>query len=154
MPGLLGNGAAIARVTLQPGAINQPHIHPRAAEMLYLVHGMLRVCFVEENGGSRFCNDLRAGEAAIFPIGTIHYQQNFGHSVVEFIAVLTSDNPGVTTLPARLFDLPSEALGASFNRPIPVINRLRNGLPANPSGQGRAGPPAATLRRALEVSGF
>eukprot|EP00180_Rhodochaete_pulchella_P001129 Plantae.Rhodophyta-Rhodochaete_pulchella.ctg19465.p1 GENE.Plantae.Rhodophyta-Rhodochaete_pulchella.ctg19465~~Plantae.Rhodophyta-Rhodochaete_pulchella.ctg19465.p1 ORF type:complete len:339 (-),score=33.24 Plantae.Rhodophyta-Rhodochaete_pulchella.ctg19465:307-1323(-) len=155
-PGLVDSGAAIARVVLRPGAINMPHYHPRATEVIFVVRGRLRVCFNQENGGNRFCNDVKAGQLAVFPITTIHYQQNAGDDEAEFIAILTSDNPGAYSLPPRLFELPSEVLASAFDRTVMAINRWRDRIPSNPAprGRGRGAIPAATVEEALALSGF
>ncbi|CAN0308541.1 unnamed protein product, partial [Ectocarpus sp. 8 AP-2014] len=73
LPALDGQGISMALVNLDPCAINLPHIHPRATEMLYVIKGeQVRVAFVEENGGEgAVVNDLAQGDVAFFPQGLI-----------------------------------------------------------------------------------
>ena len=87
-------------------------------QMLYTIEGdKLRVAFVEENGGEgAVVNDLYRGDVAFFPQGLIHYQQNLGCKPVTFLAALNSEDPGVVTITTRFFELPSEAIQASFYR--------------------------------------
>jgi Cupin len=48
--------------------MNAPHMHPRAAEFLYLVNGTaLEVGFIEENGARFVGNTIYPGEGTIFP---------------------------------------------------------------------------------------
>eukprot|EP00181_Compsopogon_caeruleus_P000205 CAMPEP_0184689236 /NCGR_PEP_ID=MMETSP0312-20130426/30545_1 /TAXON_ID=31354 /ORGANISM="Compsopogon coeruleus, Strain SAG 36.94" /LENGTH=197 /DNA_ID=CAMNT_0027146565 /DNA_START=239 /DNA_END=833 /DNA_ORIENTATION=+ len=131
-PSLIDAGVTFARVRLNPGGANSPHIHPRAVEALYVIRGTLQVCFAEENGGVTICNLIRQGEATFFPQGTIHSQQNVGHQTAEFLAVLTSSNPGTLTVSSRFFSLPDSVLSAALNLPAANTNSIRNGIPANP----------------------
>lgn len=148
---LINSGLAFAEVTLNPGGANSPHIHPRAVEALYVIEGVLRVCFVEENGGSTHCNNLKAGEATFFPMGSIHYQQNFGKTAARFLAVLTSDNPGTLTVAPRMFTLPLEILSAAFNVETEALAGVRDNLPANPVAAGPGAFPAQRVRKALKL---
>lgn len=150
-PSLINSGLAFARVTLRPGGANSPHTHPRAVEALFVIRGILRVCFVEENGGATHCNDLKAGQATFFPMGTIHYQQNIGKTRARFLAVLTSDNPGTLTIAPRLFTLPLEILSAAFNVETEELATVRGGLPSNPIPAGPMAFPNPSLAEALAL---
>lgn len=135
LPSLQGIGASFALVTLEPCGINIPHVHPRASEILFVIAGDgLRTAFAEENGSERVVvNDLKAGEATFFPQGLIHYQQNLGCEKLTFIAALNSEDPGTVTIPTHLFDLPQEAIAASFNIAPSEVQKLHDGLPQNPA---------------------
>uniref|UniRef100_A0A7S1T4H6 Cupin type-1 domain-containing protein n=1 Tax=Compsopogon caeruleus TaxID=31354 RepID=A0A7S1T4H6_9RHOD len=148
-PSLVGSGLTMAKFVLQPGGANAPHIHPRGSEAIVVFEGSLRCCFAEENGGVTRCNDLKPGEMTFFPIGTIHYQQNFGQTTATYFAVLDSDFPGTVTVANRFFTLPNEILSAAFNLPPEDISRIREGLPSSPIGAGPGATPAATLDEAL-----
>lgn len=146
---LIKSRLAFALVTLNPGGANAPHTHPRAVEALYLIEGVLRVCFAEENGGTTNCNDLHAGQATFFPKGTIHYQQNFGKTAARFLAVLTHDNPGTLTVAARLSTLPIEILSAAFGVEPDVLKPVLANLPSNPLQAGPGALPAPNVTLAL-----
>ncbi|CAN0442552.1 unnamed protein product, partial [Laminaria digitata] len=115
LPALEGQGISMALVNLGPCAINLPHVHPRATEMLYTIKGnQLRVAFVEENGGEgAVVNDLYQGDVAFFPQGLIHYQQNLDCEPATFLAALNSEDAGVVTITTNFFQLPSEAIQVS-----------------------------------------
>jgi len=72
------------------------HTHPRAAEMDYVVYGVLKNSFVEEFGSARAKVDatLQAGEVGIIPEGLMHAQTCVAHEGCFFIAVLNSADPG------------------------------------------------------------
>lgn len=131
--GLPDLNTAFARATLRPGGVNLPHIHPRAAETLYLVRGVLRVFIVEENAaGGRptrvITNTLRRKAVGVFPSGLIHGQRCVSRRGCEFIAVLGAADPGVITVGARFCDSPAEdlaaALGAPPRRALQMCGRL------------------------------
>eukprot|EP00904_Undaria_pinnatifida_P006379 jgi/Undpi1/2871/HiC_scaffold_14.g06248.m1 len=135
LPALEEQGISMALVNLGPCAINLPHVHPRATEMLYTIEGnQLRVAFVEENGGEgAVVNDLVAGDVAFFPQGLIHYQQNLDCYPATFLAALNSEDPGVVTITTNFFQLPSEAIQASLNFDDPTLKNLIASLPEAPA---------------------
>ena len=60
---LSGEDISYTLFKLQPCAVNLPHVHPRAAELLYVISGkLLRTGFTEENGGRTIVNDLKSGQ--------------------------------------------------------------------------------------------
>lgn len=136
--GLPDINSAFARVTLRPGGVNLPHIHPRASETLYLVKGVLRVFIVEENAaGGRptrvITNTLRRKAVGVFPSGLIHGQRCVSRRGCEFVAVLGAADPGVITVGARFCDSPAAdlaaALGGPPSRALQMCGRLMAGPP-------------------------
>ena len=99
--------------------------------MLYTIKAnQLRVAFVEENDGEgAVVNDLYQGDAAFFPQGLIHYQQNLDCEQATFLAALNSEDPGVVTITTRFFDLPSEAIQVSYTKLLHMVQRSNTGQP-------------------------
>ena len=63
---LTGEDISYTLFKLQPCAVNLPHVHPRAAELLYVISGkLLRTGFTEENGGRTIVNDLKSGQVYV-----------------------------------------------------------------------------------------
>lgn len=147
-PSIPGSGVTLARVTLKPGGLVNPHIHPRATATYYLLQGELRVCFAEELGGRTICNDLKPGQGTFIPLGTLHYVQNFGNKMAVAPVVLSSDNPGTMFFPSTLFTLPLEALSAAFNSSIATMATLRT-VSNRPPPVAAVAKPADTLAEAL-----
>eukprot|EP00903_Cladosiphon_okamuranus_P019872 g18265.t1 len=146
LPALEGQGISMALVNLDACAINLPHLHPRATEMLYVIGGELRTAFVEENGGEgAVVNDLYQGDVMFFPQGLIHYQQNLGCEPATFLAALNNEDPGAVTITTRFFELPSEAIQASLKFVDTDLAALLKALPE---------VPAATRRQCLKVCGM
>lgn len=85
---------SVGRVTIEEGYANHRHIHPRGAEVIYMVDGLMEVYFETENeGNGQISNTLPAGLAAVIPQGLIHGQTCLKGPCV-FIAVLKSADPG------------------------------------------------------------
>eukprot|EP00122_Pirum_gemmata_P021213 Pgem_evm5s19777 len=123
---------AVTKFTLQPCAINLPHVHPRATEMIYVISGSkLRTGFVEENSGRVIINDITNDTTTFFPQGLIHYQQNMGCDPIEFVSMLNNEDPGVQTITTQLFQFPIEALVASFDVSKFIIRKLTRKIPLN-----------------------
>ncbi|CAM9799943.1 unnamed protein product [Ascophyllum nodosum] len=113
LPVLEGQGLSMGVLNVEACAVNPPHIHPRAAEIIYMLEGDLRVGFTEESGGTgAIINDISQGDVTLFPQGLVHYQQNLGCSQATFVAALNSEDPGTSFITTNLFNLPIEAIKA------------------------------------------
>ena len=104
--GLNTQGLSIARIDFPPnGGLNQPHVHPRATEVLFLVQGTLTVGFVSTApNNTLFQTTLYPGDLFVFPRGLAHFQINPDKKNPALaIAALNSQNPGVSQVAAALF---------------------------------------------------
>jgi len=77
LPVLKGEGVANDVFQIEPCGINLPHIHPRAAELLYVVYGTFRVTLTEENSGRIIVNDVSTGQATAIPQGLMHSEVKY-----------------------------------------------------------------------------
>lgn len=50
--------------------------------------------FVTEDAAREVYNELSTGASAVFPVGLIHYQQNLGCEVAEYVISYNSEDPG------------------------------------------------------------
>ena len=71
-PALKGEGIANTLFSLNPCAINTPHVHPRATELFFVLSGKFKTFFTEENGGRTIVNEVSTGQVTFFPQGLIH----------------------------------------------------------------------------------
>jgi oxalate decarboxylase/phosphoglucose isomerase-like protein (cupin superfamily) len=120
---------------IEPCGSNLPHSHPRATELLFVISGdNLQVGFVEENGGrGAFINNLKSGQATVFPRGLIHFEQNLSCKRAKFISALNNEDPGVITVSKRTFELPDEALQTTFILSESEIESIKEKLPNSPA---------------------
>ena len=73
--------------------------------------------FIEENGARFVVNQMKAGQGAIFPQGSIHYQFNSGCEPIKFVAALNDEDPGASQIAQRC-EYPgflSRVIGADIN---------------------------------------
>ena len=134
MPSLQNVGISSVLFHIDPCGINLPHIHPRATELFYVVEGQFQTGFLEENDGRIILNNLKQGETTFFPQGLIHFEQNLGCTQATFLSAFNHEDPGVLTLPNRLFDIPMQALTSSFNTTDEAsLNQIKSNLVKNPA---------------------
>jgi len=134
LPSLAGQGVSYTLFNIEPCGINLPHVHPRATELLYVIHGQnLRTAFTEENGGRVIVNDISTGVATFFPEGLIHYQQNLSCEKSTYLSALNHEDPGVVTVTTQFFSLPEEAIAGSIGEDSNVVRQLIDGLPVGPA---------------------
>ena len=149
MPSLEGIGISSVLFHIEACGINLPHIHPRATELFYVVEGQFQTGFLEENDGRLILNNLVQGQTTFFPRGLVHFEQNLGCSEATFLSAFNHEDPGVVTIPNRLFDIPIQALTSSFNSTEDTINALKARLVSNPA----YGVGECLKRCGLDISG-
>ncbi|KAJ6517431.1 RmlC-like cupin domain-containing protein [Mycena vitilis] len=116
--------------------LNIPHMHPRASELLTVVEGVLDTGFVQENGFESVVEtQLGKYQATVFPMGSMHYQQNPTCSPAVFVAGLGNEDPGRSDIATSFWMLPSDIVDAALGFPETIggdtIDAWREHLPAN-----------------------
>ncbi len=113
-PALAGSDAAVFLLTLEPGALREPHWHPNAWELEYVVQGTARLGVVTPQGTTETV-DLEPGDVGFVPQGWGHFIRNVGDTVMKMPIVFGNDQPddiGLSTffsgVPTRTF---TETLG-------------------------------------------
>ena len=130
MGALSGEGLSYILYELKPCAVNLPHFHPRAAELLYVIKGnLVNVGFFEENGGRTLLNQIGQGKTALFPRGLIHYEENMGCESAQILSALNSEDPGVVSVVPNLFEFPKVALASAFGLTLSQVDTVRSRLP-------------------------
>ncbi|KAF7342985.1 Spherulin-1b protein [Mycena venus] len=121
---------------IEPCGLNIPHSHPRASEFLTVIDGILDTGFVQENGfTTEIETQLGKYQGTVFPMGSIHYQQNPTCSPAAFVAAFGSDDPGRSDLATNFWMLPSDVVNAALGFPNTIggdnIDAWRAHLPVN-----------------------
>ncbi|KAJ6535608.1 RmlC-like cupin domain-containing protein [Mycena capillaripes] len=130
----LGISGAVSIV--EPCGLNVPHLHPRASEMFTVVEGILDTGLVQENGfNAEIETQLGQYQATVFPMGSIHYQQNPTCSPAVFVASLNSEDPGRSDIATSFWMLPSDVVNAALGFPETIgagnIDEWKSHLPVN-----------------------
>ncbi|KAF7365960.1 Spherulin-1b protein [Mycena venus] len=129
-------GISVAVSFVEPCGLNIPHMHPRANEFLTVIDGILDSGFVQENG---FNTEIRAQlgkyQGTVFPMGSLHYQQNPTCSPAAFVGAVNSEDPGRSDIATSLWMLPPDVVDAGLGFPHTIgaknIEAWRSHLPAN-----------------------
>ncbi|KAG7965149.1 hypothetical protein I3843_09G209900 [Carya illinoinensis] len=129
-PALEGQSDSYVILEFANGSTNPPHIHPRSAELLFLVEGSLQVGFVDTTN-KLYTQILQTGDRFVFPKGLVHFQYN-ANSENSAIAIASfgSANARTVSLPNTLFatGINDTVLAKSFKTDVPTIQALKDGL--------------------------
>ncbi|KAL2333844.1 hypothetical protein Fmac_015057 [Flemingia macrophylla] len=128
-PALSGQSISYALFQYPGGSINPPHIHPRAAELLFLVSGSLQVGFVDTKR-TLYTQNLQPGDVFIFPKGLIHYQYNPQSASATAISGFGSANAGTVSIPLSVFStgIDDVILAKAFKIDTYTVKKIRSGL--------------------------
>ncbi|KAJ9147632.1 hypothetical protein P3X46_029769 [Hevea brasiliensis] len=119
-------GVFVAALIYPPSGINPPHAHPKAAELLIVIQGVLEVGFVDSTN-KLFTQTLQVPEMFIFPKGLVHFQVNTrSDSPVYALGMFGSANAGTVSLPSTLFasGISAEILSKAFKTDLEIISKL------------------------------
>jgi len=133
-PALIGNGLAMTVGFLGPCAQNTPHIHPRSAEFLVMVAGdTINTGTFQENGARFVTNALEVGQATVFPMGSVHFQQNLGCDPAIFVAAFANEDPGTLQVAQGFFqELPPDTVSATLGElGVEEVQDIAKQIPAN-----------------------
>ncbi|CAI9105667.1 OLC1v1004645C1 [Oldenlandia corymbosa var. corymbosa] len=129
-PALDGQSVSFAVVQYPAGSVNPPHVHPRSAELLFVLKGSLDVGFVDTTN-KLFTQTLQENDMFVFPKGLVHFQFNSDpNSAATAIAAFGSVNAGTASLPTTLFstNIDDDVLAESFKTDVPTILKIKAGL--------------------------
>jgi oxalate decarboxylase len=117
-------GLALFLIDLKPGGIIEPHTHPNADELNYVISGKAR-CTIFSPGGNVETSEISQGQVFFVPAGYFHYLENpddlndgvvasfFGNERPEFIGVA-----------GGLSAYSDEVLGSIFNKDPKFFSNL------------------------------
>lgn len=126
-PVLNDQHASVYLVRLEPGAIREPHWHPSAWELNYIVQGQARWSLLGTKGSHDSFN-ASAGDVVFAPTGHFHYFENL--STKEDLVMVIVFNAGLGEfdndigIVASLSVLPPSVLGALFNTSPAVFHNM------------------------------
>ncbi|XP_022743804.1 germin-like protein subfamily 1 member 14 [Durio zibethinus] len=131
IPGLNTPGISLARIDFAPNGLNPPHTHPHATEILVVLEGTLYVGFVTSSPDDRHISKvLNPGDVFIFPISLVHFQFNIGNTNAVAFAGLSTQNPGVITIPNAVFGskppINPDVLAKAFHLDNNVVKHLQS----------------------------
>ncbi|KAG2729570.1 hypothetical protein I3760_01G256400 [Carya illinoinensis] len=121
-PALNGHSVSYAVLQFPAGTTNPPHIHPRSAELLFLVDGTLQVGFVDTTN-KLFNQTLQTGDPNF---QHLQYNADANNSALA-ISAFGSANAGTISIPNTLFTtgIDDTILAKSFKTNVATIQALK-----------------------------
>lgn len=110
------DGIAVYSVTLKPNGAREPHWHPNASELNYLVRGTARITLLSP-GGNVDTFDMVPGDMSFMPRGYIHHIENTGSEDAFFTIFFNHKNPSDIGISGSLGAYSNELLESLFNAP-------------------------------------
>jgi oxalate decarboxylase len=83
---------AVYSLLLKPGGAREPHWHPNADELNYLIQGTARITLVSPHGNPETF-DLSAGDLSFMPKGYLHHIENTGQEEAHFAVFFNHNYP-------------------------------------------------------------
>jgi oxalate decarboxylase len=114
--------AAIFLLKLEPGGLREPHWHPNAWELEYVVSGHARLGVVLPNGTYDLV-DLGPGDVGFVPKGWGHYIENIGDTEMVMPITFGSNNPNDIGLSTFFSGVPTYAFARVLGLPESVMER-------------------------------
>ena len=124
---LAGQQGSVYLARLKPGGIREPHWHPSAWELNFVISGKVRWSLVGPNG-THDAFDGGAGDLVFAPQGHFHYFENA--SATEELVVLIAFNASSSEpeddigVVASVSALPADVLGALFGASPELFEHL------------------------------
>jgi oxalate decarboxylase len=121
MPSL--EGLSMYSLQLEPQGAREPHWHPNAHELNYLISGKARITLLSP-GQSVDTFDMEAGDMSFLPKGYLHHIENTGTENASFAIFFNHTAPSDIGLSGCLGAYPNELLASLFKKPVSYFDQL------------------------------
>lgn len=113
-------GLAVQALDLEPGGIREPHTHPNANQLDYCIAGKGLVGIVGPEGETHYL-ELGPGDISFVPQGFLHWIENKGDEPLQFLVVLSHEDPQTIEISEMIAGVPNETLGKMYGVPETVF---------------------------------
>ncbi len=117
------DGLAMYSLRIAGDGVREPHWHPNAAELNYVIEGSVRLTIVSP-GGDVETVDLGAGEISYIPRAYFHHIENLTGEPARLAVFFDDSQPQDNGISAALGAYPAALLGGVFGRPADVFSSL------------------------------
>jgi oxalate decarboxylase len=117
------NGLALYSLKLEKDGAREPHWHPNAHELNYLISGKARITLLSPNGNVDMF-DMKAGDMSFLPRGYFHSIENIGSEAARFAVYFNHSNPSDIGISACLGAYPNDVFASLFKLPVGYFDKL------------------------------
>lgn len=108
---------------LEAKGVREPHWHPNAHELNYVIQGRVRIILLSPNGEVDDF-EMAAGDMSFLPKGYFHYIENIGDDLARLAVFFNHTLPSDIGLSGCLGAYSNELLAHLFHVPISYFDRL------------------------------
>lgn len=116
-------GIAVYSLLLGKNGVREPHWHPNAAELNYLISGRARITLLSP-GGHVETFDMEPGDISFMPRGYFHQIENTGHEDVRFAIFFNNNFPSDIGLSGSLGAYSNDILASLFGVEASYLEKL------------------------------
>jgi oxalate decarboxylase len=117
------NGLACYSLYLKKGGIREPHWHPNAAELDYVINGRARMVIFSP-GGNIDTFEVGPDQIVFIPTAYFHYIENIGDEELHFAVFFSHEKPQDIGISGAFGAYSNEVFGAVFNVDPKVFESL------------------------------
>jgi oxalate decarboxylase len=116
-------GMATYSLSLKKGGIREPHWHPNAAELDYVIDGRARMKIFSP-GGNIDTFEVEPNQIVFIPTAYFHYIENIGDEELHFAVFFSHEKPQDIGISRAFRAYTNEVLGAVFNMNPKIFESL------------------------------
>ncbi|CAF3982548.1 unnamed protein product [Rotaria sp. Silwood2] len=113
-PALVNAGVALGVATIAPCGLIDPHMHPRATIIAYVIKGEFLTGFYLENGIDYVTSNVHEGQAIVIPQGAVHFELNTCCTPSVVLGAYSTEDPGLLSATAFIEQFPTKIVGAAL----------------------------------------
>jgi oxalate decarboxylase len=116
-------GIAVYSVALEKNGVREPHWHPNAHELNYLISGSARITLLSP-GGAVDTFDMKPGDISFLPRGYFHDIENTGSGPARLAVFFSHDHPSDIGLSGCMGAYSNEVLASLFKIDPETLSKL------------------------------
>ena len=116
-------GLTMYTVHLKKGGLREPHWHPNAHEINYVITGKVKIGILSPDS-SRETIELEPGDIGYIPMGYSHYIENVADGESHVIVTFSNESPEDIGFSDALGAVPNELLATTFGVPTKTFEPI------------------------------
>lgn len=116
-------GITVFDLRLTIGGVREPHWHPNAAELDYVIAGRARMLIMAPDG-TKEVFEVHAGDVVFIPSAYFHYIENIGQEELHFCVFFNHESPEDIGISGSLGAFPSDVYAAVLGVDVKDVEPL------------------------------